>query len=168
MSDKILMRCEYCGGLLTNAEGNIWICESCGTSSVVKATAESGNFSESSVIKGFTMTVECRGKVNEYRVRNKAEFQIAFNCRATMADPFPIEVSLTVDGRPRGTFEHLPKSGKGSVVFELDGESVFAYATGKASMVTDEAELSEDEDAEGCYNIAGLNVTIVRTGEMEK
>ena len=85
-----------------------------------------------------------------------------------MADPDPVIVSLIVDGRPRGSFEHLPRTGKGSVTFESDGQSVFAYATGKASFVKGDHAVTEDEDAEGTYFVAGLRVTIGRTGEMEK
>lgn len=167
MADMILMRCKYCGGMLTNSEGNVWVCQNCGTRSVIDVASQTGP-TEDRTSRGFRVSIERDGTVSSYKVRDKAELQISFNRRATMADMFPIDVVLTVDGRPRETFEHLPKTGTGSVVFETDESDVLAYATGKAFMVKDDQIVTEDEDAGGTYSVAGLNVIIERTGEMEK
>lgn len=166
MADMILMKCEYCGGTLVNVQGNQWFCQNCGTSAIVN-TAPAENAAASKRDNGFSMTVEYSGRTSNYKVRENAEFQIAFDRRATMADPFPTTVSLSVDGRPRGTFEHLPKSGTGTVTFEVDEESVVAYATGKASFSGPQGNVVSDDDVGGAYTVAGLKITIERTGEMK-
>lgn len=167
MAEMILMRCKYCGGMLTNSGGSIWVCENCGTKSVIDANLQMSGV-ECRTTGEFRLSVERGGTISSYKVREKAELQISFNRRATMADTHPIDVVLSVDGRPRGTFEHLPKTGTGSVVFETDETNVLAYATGKALLIKDGHAVTEDEDARGPYAVAGLNIVIERTGEMEK
>lgn len=164
MAEMFLMRCEYCGGTLVNVEGDQWICQNCGTSTIIKPDPKVGVGEAQAAPSGFGISVEFNGRSSSFKVREKAEFQIAFDRRATMADKFPTVVSLTVDGRPRGTFEHLPKSGKGSVIFEADGDSIVVYATGKSVIAKDGMEMTSDDEAEGTYIVAGLKVDIERTG----
>lgn len=167
MADMILMICKYCGGKLVNIEGNLWTCESCGTKTLIEIGQNIEQTAESQKTDGFTMSVEHEGRTFNYKVRETAVFDIAFDRRATLADRFPTTVTLTVDGRPRGTFEHLPKTGKGSVSFETDGPDIMAYSTGKATFECADGTVTEKGDAEGSYIIAGLKVNIDRYNDEE-
>lgn len=164
MSDMILMICKYCGGKLVNVENNLWECDSCGTKTLIEKSRGTDRSAEGASAGGFSVSVEHGGKTSEYRVRKTAEFDIGFDRRATMADACPMTVRLNVDGKERGAFEHLPKTGKGSISFEADGDCITAYSTGKASLERIDGSPVDEQNAEGEYLIAGLKVTVKEQG----
>lgn len=168
MSDMILMICKYCGGKLVCIQDNLWLCENCGTKTLIEINNGKEASTERRVLNGFSMSVEHGGQISNYRVREIAEFEIAFNRRATMADPLPMNVDVKIDGRSRRVFEHLPKSGKGSVIFEVEGNDVTAYSTGSASFSDNIGNTVHDGAAEGYYSIAGLKIGIHKNGDEEE
>lgn len=164
MSDMILMICQYCSGKLVNIEGNLWECENCGTKTLIEKSRATGQSAEGASAGGFSVSVVYGGKTSEYRARKTAEFDIGFDRRATMADARPMTVKLSVDGKERGAFEHLPKTGKGSITFEADGDLITAYSAGKASLERIDGSPVDELDAEGEYAIAGLKVAVRKQG----
>ncbi len=161
MSDMILMICKNCSsGNLVNIGDNLWLCENCGKKTLIKDDKAIHQFEGKQRPEGFLLSVSYEGKTTNFKVRENAEFEIAFDRRATMADPDPMNVNLTVDGRSRATYGHLPKTGKGTIVFEANGGSIESFSTGDATLVRSDGRLVDDQDVRGEYSIAGLVVKV--------
>ncbi|MFT0898624.1 hypothetical protein [Candidatus Methanoprimaticola sp. MG2] len=169
MTDMVLLKCEYCGGTLEHKEGDLWCCQNCGTTTMVSRTPETRTDNGSAAPQqGFMMTVGHNGESSEYKVKTKAEFEIGFDRRATMADPNPTIVTLHVDGRRRATYEGLARTRSGRAVFETDDGMVIAYTEGKACIVRSGEQIYDEDDACGEYVVGGLSVMIQpgnRSGE---
>lgn len=160
MSDMVLMICKYCGGNLESIGDDLWLCENCGKKTLIKDDKVIHQFEGKQRPEGFLLSVSYEGKTTNFKVRENAEFEIAFDRRATMADPDPMNVNLTVDGRSRATYGHLPKTGKGTIVFEANGGSIESFSTGDATLVRTDGCPADDQDARGEYLIAGLVVKV--------
>lgn len=168
MAEMVLLKCEYCGGTLEPKEGDLWCCINCGTSTLLRQTVSGPNPACAGSDRGsagFRISVGLDGEVSEFKVRESAEFDISFDRRATMADPDPINITLTVDGRPRRTYTGLSKTGTGKVCFEDDGGIVLAYAQGKAFLVRSGEKVFDVEGASGVYQVGDLGVTVIPSGE---
>lgn len=126
----IALRCPYCGGQLTPV-GTRFECIYCGNLVVQdnsSQTVKNGHKSESPIL--YSLCISGTIQLNT-TFCEEIQFIFRYRKRVTLADAFPMNVTIHVDGRPISFIEEFENVGDGTITISVEDQNTLILKKGR-------------------------------------
>ena len=154
MTKFIDIKCPSCGGVLQHKLGNTWHCSFCDTDSLFVADAEDDT-------EKLSIEVRKGDHSRTFSAVKKIIINAVYRKRTTLADKYPMDLTLNIDGRNITAVEEFENIGKGSIIIEVRTSNVFFYSEGKTHFTLNDKEISEGNLTPGdVFRMSSITILI--------